>query len=161
MIDSWNAAKLNERITQVENKIQPSLLPVPEVPTEAYFNGTNWIAKSLVWENDSPSTASTGVSDIDVSDYSYIDIIYISRTTIPVQYKVTVPVVNTSGVRVAEQCYMEGGENTYTISWLFRTLTISEGVLSISGCNKRNVISGVYSAGASNTDLIPLKIYGY
>ena len=187
MIDSWNAAKLNERITQVEKKIQAndvianptgtatgelkkvtidgtvySILPVPEDPTELYFDGTDWIPKTLVWENEDDTTAQTGVSDVDVSDYTYLDLIVKINTAKPSSYeKLTIKVGDTSNNIISDFISLYGDDSSWTVDGFYRTYSISSGVLEISSCSRRIITSGTYSAGADNTYLVVSQIYGY
>ena len=186
MIDSWNAAKLNERITQVEKKIiandvsaNPtgaataelekvsidgtvySILPVPEDPTELYFDGTNWITKTLLWENEDPTSAITSVSDIDVEGYNYLEFVFTYTTSVTTEIRSTRPNSDVSNQIIVTNYNIDGGAETYTVEQLYRTITISENTLSISNGQKKKVTNGVYGTASSGAFLVPLRIYGY
>lgn len=189
MIDSWNAAQLNERIDQVEKKIQSndvianptgeatadlskisidgtvySILPVPEDPTELYFDGTEWITKTLIWENEDVTLSFTGLSDLDLDGYSYIDIEYLVNTSDPSIRRVTIPVQELNNIVAIDYNSASGTADpfTFTINYFSRSITItSESVASIGACTRKKIENNSYTSAQANGALIVSKIYAY
>ena len=199
MIDSWNAAKLNERITQVEKKIQANDVianptgaatedlskisidgtvygtsvvkanPVgeaTEVLEEISINGVVYslsTSKEVLWNNTSPTSSLSGVSDIDVSDYNNIEIYYRLTNSIPCEKKIVLSKEEISNVTL--DTYVNAsvpGADKWAISVYSRLLSISsEGVLSIGACTQQKVDTGVYSSTTNNFYMIITKILAY
>lgn len=197
MIDSWNAAQLNERIDQVEKKIRANdvianptgaatadlgkvsidgdIYGVSVVKANPEGSATGTLSKvsidgtvykvegskTLIWENPDPSTAITSLSDIDVSGYTQLEFVFAYTTSVKTEITTSRPNGNVSQQVIVANYNIDGGENTYTVEELYRTVTISEGTLSLSNGLKKKVTDGVYSTASSGSFLIPLRIYGY